>query len=466
MSNAQAKIIHTPHFNSGLAEKQEDSQENFVDNEVQEGAAFLEDLAGQAQVQEQLRLRQKSCMAEMALLRQENSWEQILDMFYPLEDKAPELVASELDMELRMELAFVLGQVNRFDEAVREYEVCLQVQPDNYFANSGLAYTLYNSLYAAQNREILLTPDGKKHRAEKAHKHFEKAQEIRPEGVTNYYRQGMLYKNLQNKPALGLPLFARAVTNWRGYSPQQQKARHQEHKNYIKALYNLGSCRLKLNQAQMALKNIQECIQEDQKHYISAVNKYFALGKVCYSLGEFSQAREALEFAATMADVKDGDYVYEMLGRVLLSLEENEKALEAVRKVPFKLRKPYVRWTEADILVAVGQTQEAVQVLTHALNKDRRSRHKTLIRLCRIHFGQKDYQQSLHQACEADDFHRQTFNSPDADALFWQSACHLHLNEVEQARQKAQDLSDFSPGYPFLKKLVKAIEKVEQKHKV
>lgn len=458
MGQAEAKIIsHHETFES------QKSQPETVQTPSPPEDNFLQELASQPQIQDQLSLRQKSILAEMHLLRENNQWQSILDLFYPLSEKEPELISYGLDFDLRMELAFALGQVNSFDHAVKEYEACVHTNPDSFLAHSGLAYTLYNSLYAAKNRDILLTPEGKKQRVEKAHHHFQKAQELRPEAVTNYYRQGMLFKNLQNKPSLALPLFAHAVSNWRSYTKEQKKNRHQEKKNFIKALYNLASCHVQQNQAHKALTCIQDCIQEDRQDIISALNKHFALGKVHYHLGQHQKAKEALEFAKTLAEVKDADYVYELLARVHLALNQLEQGLNTVRHVPVKLRRPYVRWTESDLLLALNQPQEAAQTLMQALGKDRRSKHKTLIRLAKIAFGQKDYPQALEHAHEADSFHRQTFTTPDAEALFWKAAAHLYNRELDKAKENARELADFAPHYPLLAKLNKVIAQAEQK---
>ncbi len=68
----------------------------------------------------------------------------------------------------------------------------------------------------------MLHPAERKARLELAHRHFAAAQALRPQQVTNYYRQGMLFKKLQGKWEEALPLFETAIRNWRAYSPEQQ----------------------------------------------------------------------------------------------------------------------------------------------------------------------------------------------------------------------------------------------------
>lgn len=67
-------------------------------------------------------------------------------------------------------------------------------------------------------------------------------------------------------------------------------------------------------------------------------------------------------------------------------MDDPKHALEAIRNVPEKFRRPYFRWTEADVLCALGRFEEARRVLVQSLERDTRSRHKTLIRLTKIEY--------------------------------------------------------------------------------
>jgi tetratricopeptide (TPR) repeat protein len=123
-------------------------------------------------------------IGEIELLSRENKWQDVLAAFFPVAEKLPELVDSGMDGRVREKLAFALGQLGRFDEAIAELEVCVRLQPDNFHAHSSLAYTAYNSLYAAKNREVLLSGHVRAERVKIAHRHFQAAQALRPEGVT------------------------------------------------------------------------------------------------------------------------------------------------------------------------------------------------------------------------------------------------------------------------------------------
>jgi len=56
----------------------------------------------------------------------ERQWEEALALFYPADEKLPELQCLRQDTRVREKLAFVLGQLKRFDDAIAELQVCLQ----------------------------------------------------------------------------------------------------------------------------------------------------------------------------------------------------------------------------------------------------------------------------------------------------------------------------------------------------
>ena len=165
------------------------------------------------------------------------------------------------------------------------------------------------------------------------------------------------------------------------------------------------------------------------------------------------QARQALEFAAHQANPEDDDYVFELLARVHLAEQSPEKAWTALQRVPQHKRRPYFRWTEADVLAARGEIQRARKVLEQAAERDRKGRHKALLRLIRLDFQAGDYHQCLIWAEQAEAFFRQTYGNPCADALFWKAGALIRLNRMDEARQATAELEAFRPGYPFLPRL-------------
>ena len=427
--------------------------------EAASGDDFLARLAEHSAQLERLRTERRRCLGEIEVLRAENRWEDILALFHPVEEKVPELEAVGLAHALRAEIGFALGHLGRYAEAIALYSACVEAEPSNFHFHAGLAYTAYDSLYAARARKVMLHPAERKARIELAHRHFAAARELRPDGVTNAYRQGMLFKQIQSRADKAPPLFETAVRNWRAYSDELRQARHQERKNYVKSLYQLASCLLDAGKPGQALHHLEDCLREDAaSNHLSELHKYFALGKVHFALGDCTAALSALEAAAAHAEPAENDYVFELLARVHLTMHDAEAAMAAVNRVPGHRRRPYFRWTEADVLAARGDVEKACRILVEAADRDRRGSHKALVRLARLEFRRRRYDESLSAARKACDFFLETYRNSFFDGLFWSAAALLRLGRIDEARATLGDLEKLRPDYPNLARLKAMIE--------
>lgn len=394
-------------------------------------------------------------LTEIEELTRENRWDDVVALWHPLEEKAPELVEHQLDVRVRQKVAFALGQVQRFDDAISELKKCLTAEPDSFFHHSSLAYTAYNSLYAAKNREIILNGSQRRERIETAHRHFRAAQNLRPDGVTNFYRQGMLFKQIEGRSDKGLPLFSQAVTNWDGLSPEVREERHQERKNFIKSLYQLASSLIERGHAAESLERMKRCLSEDEKsNHLSLLYKYFALGKIHFHLNQMKEARDALRFSLQCTGGQPSVFVCELLARTYLAMGNLSRAREIIEKVPAARRRPYYQWTEADIFCAAGEFGAARSVLKHCQERDRRSRHKALIRLARIDYLHQQYREGLAYAEEAERFFQEKWGNACQDALFWRALCHYRLGNVNAALEAAEELNKRNAFYPKLSSLL------------
>jgi tetratricopeptide (TPR) repeat protein len=201
---------------------------------------FLSALAELGVKEAQVRRERSRVIGEINVLRAENRWEDILALFHPVEEKLPELAALGLATPVRAEAAFALGHLGRHDEAIELYARCLVEEPDNFHYHSGLAYAAYDTLYATKGRQLMLHPAERRARIELARRHFAAAQSLRPDRITNYYRQGMLFKKIQGKSAETLPLFETAVRNWDAYTDEGKKARRPGAKG--RRLFSRGGC--------------------------------------------------------------------------------------------------------------------------------------------------------------------------------------------------------------------------------
>jgi len=400
----------------------------------------------------------KQAVMEINELIREKKWEDAVSLFHPLDEKFPDLVAGHLDVPLREKIGFVLGQLKKYDEFLKELGIGIQKDPNNFMLNTSIAYTAYNSQYAVKNREIFLGGKIKEDRINLAHRHFRKAQQLRPDGVTNFYRQGMLYKQLENKPEKAFPLFQKAVINWDRLEESEKEARHQERKNFIKGLYHLSGTLLDKGAGKEALETIKRCLAQDEKtNYLSLLYKYFALGKVCFHLGRFTEAKEALLFALQCEFHGTVDFVCELLDRTYLALGNTRRTMEVIQKVPENKRRSYYRWTEADVWCAEGNPEKAKQVLIACQEKDNRSRHKSLIRLAKIEYLLHDFQACVKYAEDAGRFFTEKWGNIYDESLFWQSASALRLDKIGRAQTIAQELRDINPRFPKLDVLLEKV---------
>lgn len=460
MPAEQAKIISYPDQNQ---EKKRPAEDFPAPESERSDEEFLDFLAEQSGFEDRVASRMRACLNEIAVARQSNSWEKILTLFHPLEDKEPDLVKAGMDMQVRKEIAYAMGQLHQYDQALAEYEKCWKARPDDFLTASAIAYTLYNCVYATKNREMILPGKLKQQRLRDAHKWFAKAQELKPHRVTNFYRQAMLYKNIECKREKAVPLFSKAISNWEEYDDKTRKRRHQERKNYVKSLYNLASCHLQSGRTRKALECMESCLEKDEgRDYVRKEFKYFALGKIHFFTGEYGKAEKALEFAAGFVKPWDGDFVFELWARTLLAQKKPKEAMKKLTKIPEKMRRPYVRWTEADTLLALGDRGRAKEILKTATEKDSRSRHKTLVRLARIYFAAEEYEHTIQMASEADDFHRHVYTTPDPDGLFWKAAALARLDRLDEAREVCLELEGYKPGYSHLPRLKSFLAKKEE----
>jgi len=135
------------------------------------------------------------------------------------------------------------------------------------------------------------------------------------------------------------------------------------------------------------------------------------------------------------------------------------RAWEVIEAVPVKARRPYYRWTEADVLSAMKDFNQAKSVLLQCQERDNRGRHKALIRLAKIEYLTEHYEQTVDYAAKAVKFFQDNWSNPYDVGLFWQAAGLLRLGKKDEAQSIANLLRDHNPRYPKLDKLFAAIDK-------
>ncbi len=403
-------------------------------------------------------------LSEISELQSENRWDDINALFYPLEEKLPEICAAGMESTIRQETAFSLCRAGRHQDSIRCITPLVEKEPENVMAHYTLAYTALDLLFAARAKRQLLTPARKREMTGLAHKHFRKAQELRPDSVTFFYREGILYKEIEDKPRKAVPLFQKAVANWDRLSEAEQKERHQQRPKFVRSLYHLASSFLKLGMASRSLELIKRVMEEDRdRDHISPVFKHFACAKVLHSLGRAREALDHLDTAAYRANKNEPvEYVFELAARCCLQSGNVERALEYIEKIAPNRRRPYVQWTHADVLAATGREAEALKLLAASAERDRRTRHIALIRTARLHFAQGNMEAALEAASGAAEFCRECFGNPSNEALFWEAAALHGLKRDIEALDILEDLAARRFQYPNLGRLLREVRSAAQ----
>ncbi len=432
-----------------------DRQGESRDSGNETGGDFLDEQAASPWSGAQLQRDHDRVLAEISELQSENRWDDIIALFHPVRDKLPELEDSGMAGEVRLKVGFALGRAGRHAEALACLTPVAEQDPENAMAHYSMAYTAVDALFSARTGHQPMPHRGKKRLLETAHDHFREACRLRPGSVSFFYRHGILYKEIEQKPRRAIPLFEQAIANWEGKDAETRKRHHQQRPKYIKAMYHLASCMLHQGMAGRSLELMNRLLEEDQdRDHMDPVFKHFAMGKVLHALGRPEQALEHLELAAYRAEKgQPVDFVYELAARCGLVLHQPERAAKYIDRIPAARRRPYVRWTEADVLVALGRKQQALQVLTVTAERDRRSRHKALIRIGRIHLGSGNFIKAEQKCREAAEFCRTTFGNPSHEAMFWQAAALYRLDRFREAGEIIGELSDHRFRYPNFNRL-------------
>lgn len=416
---------------------------------------FLAELAANPRISGQLQLDFDRIMTEIKELEAENRWDDIISLIYPVEEKLAEFVASGMAIEICLKASFALGRVARHKEAISCLVPVLKHEPDNVMAHYNMAYTALDALFCAKTARQPMPHREKKKLIETATHHFGESCRLRPDSVTFFYRHAILFKEIKGQSKHAIPFFEQAIANWEQKDPETRKKHHQQFPKYIKALYHLASCLLENGFTARSASLMEKVIEEDRKrNHMHPLFKHFAMGKVLYVLDKGGDALEHLELAIHRADRGQPiDFALELSARCCLQINQPERAAGHINKIPARQRRPYIRWTEAAVLVAQGHKEKALQVLAKSAEFDRRSRHKSLLKMAKINVTIGRFAESMKLSRDAALFCRQTFGNPSHEALFWQAASLYRLNRHEEAMGIIRELEGYRFRYHSFKRL-------------
>ena len=117
---------------------------------------FLAELVGTGFAPDALRREHGRIVGEILALQADNRWQDIIDLFSPVEDKLPDLVAAGMDTDIRLKVAFALVRGHKSEEAIRLLTPVVRREPDNALAHYNLAYAALDELYSARTEHRII----------------------------------------------------------------------------------------------------------------------------------------------------------------------------------------------------------------------------------------------------------------------------------------------------------------------
>ncbi len=455
----QAKVVDQVELPGARDVKSTHSLEKDQKQVADPDDGFLTGSGAQSWKTDHLRRECSRALSEINELQAEARWHDIVALFHPVAQKLPELVAVGLDGDIRLRLSFALCRAGRHEQSLLCLEPLTAREPQNSLANYNIGYVVLDWFFCAKTERRLIPMKKRADLLKLGHCHLDAARQLRPESVTFCYRQAILYKEIEKKPKRAIPLFKQAIENWKKLSPEEQERYHQQRPKYGKSLYHLASSLLAENQPTDSLALLNELMREDQTfNHVKPFFKQFAMGKVLHKLNRFQESLDHLETSLHLAEKgQPTDFVHELAARNELCLNRPERALKAIGRVAPQRRRPYVSWTEAEALAAVGRQDEAIRVLQRSAEKDRRSKHVSLIRICRIGLTKNDPQFCLDAARRAVRFCVDTYGNPSKEGQFWEAVCCFRLGRIEEARHLVDELERGRFQYPHFGRLLQLV---------
>lgn len=358
------------------------------------------------------RRRPGEIIEDAARYRRRNEWE-------PLAALAAELPAewgSEW-VAVADDAAFALGQLGRYAEARALLERAYALDPQHRLASS-LAYVHYAALLCHKIRKPRLDEP------EPWRKGFERwiaaALALRPDSLADRYRLAVYHASiLTQKDIVALKAFRDVLRLFERLHEAERTPRSRHFKTYIRALYGAARSAYRLGRFAEARQYIFRCIRLDaERHHQEPVFKLFLAAKVLVAEGRLADAERGLRLALAAEHRGERDFVYALLAEIALRQRRPEDAAQWIELnvLPHR-RKPYVWRLLGDCAVQQGQPRRALKLYKSALLKDHGGRHKTLLRVGRIHELGGNAGEARRAYRQAADFKRRRFLSEDADAL-------------------------------------------------
>lgn len=387
-----------------------------------------------AQAQVSLSVVSKDHLNLVLDLKKNNRWADILALANDFAFDATGLSGEFFDT-----VCFALGQQERWDEAIDMADKLVSAEASS-MRLSAAAYARYAPLTAGESvtgrsRDQLL-----KEFYEQIQAHIDNSRLP----ITSLYRRGKVLAKIENRrDKQALQDFQAAIELWEALDPDAQKKFHFFKKSYLKSLYSAAGSALALGKLDWAKAYIARSLRLDQgrKQAVAPVFKLYLAAKIIEAMGDLQRAERGYRQAADAPGPKNRSFVHGRIVRLMQGRAEHSQALAWLeRHVPARWRPAYLWRLNAELLISLERSDEAVQALKTAVRKDRETRHLSLVDLGNLQLQRGELGQAKQSFNEALTLRRKRHQVTDLNALRGLKKVAEELGDSEELRRLMEEV--------------------------
>ncbi len=352
---------------------------------------------------------QENIQQQVDALFKENNWQGIIDLLKPIVD------AGDHSIDYLRNLGFAYSQLDQYKNARRYYQIWLQFDPKRPQPYYSIGYTYYDG----QNWE-------------KAIKWFDKALSRFPSYVVCLYRKGVALF-MWGKETKAKSVLESAISSYkfmRNTDMQKRLAKY-----YYRSVFYLGKCELALGNFGSARACFEKNL-EDAREYIDPIYVKYNLAYTLVKNRKYDEAEKYLEEITTKYANKE--WIFRLWGNLLQARGEYRLAIEKYTQA-LKIRiQPYILINRAEAHIKNDDLEYAKQDLYEALKRDRKAKHKILLRLAGIAMAQEQLTKAEQLAKRAIEFKLKVYEADFANAHYFLYKLYEKMGEDEKSFQELE----------------------------
>ncbi len=370
---------------------------------------------------------------EIAALIKENKWQEIINLLNPVIENG------DFSVTNLKNLGFAHSRLGHHHKARKYYKMWMQKEPDKAQPYYNMGYTFYDQ--------------GK---WKEAIHWFDLALERYPDYMLCLYRKGMalFFWDKIPKAAKSLQIAVNIYKTIHDPDLQRRMAKY-----YYRSTFYLGKCELNQGSAVMAQIWFEKNL-EDQRHYVKPLFVRYNLAKAYLKSKDYAKAEQIIQTLAPHYENKE--WLFDIWGRILHNMRQHRLAIEKF-SMALKVRMlPYILIHRAGSYFEMGDMELAKQDLYEALRRDRKGRHKILLKLAEIAMEQKQFSKAENLAKRAMEFKKKIYDVDYANAHYFLYKLYDRMDKTEESIEELKlaeklynqwewgnekEISEFLPPY-------------------